>query len=219
MELEKARAELIAAGHYLQDNQLTWGNAGNLSVRTAKDRYLITASGTQLGDLHEDDFVEAGTNDGPQTGYPRKPSKELPMHRAVYEICPDMNAVVHASPFYTTLIACSTEKIPADLFVENMYYLERIARVPYFNPGSADLGEAVRAQVRAANVILLDNHGVLIYDTTIREALMGLQTLEFTCRMLIEARSAGLPLRSLTPHVVHGFLERSGYRPRRRWQL
>src|SRR5512135_2283724 len=100
MDLDQARKELIDAGHYLFENGLTWGNAGNLSIRTAPDRYLVTASGTQLGALGDEDFVEVGINDGPGVSYSRKPSKEMPMHRAVYELCPDMNAVVHASPFY-----------------------------------------------------------------------------------------------------------------------
>ncbi len=210
--------ELIEAGHYLFENGLTWGNAGNLSIRTAADRYLITASGTQLGALSQADFVEVGINDSKDVRYPRKPSKEMPMHRAVYELCPEMNAVVHASPFYTTLLACTEEKIPANWFVENMYYLERMARVPYAHPGSKELGEGVRDKVRQANILLLDNHGVLVHDKNIREALMGLHTLELTCKMLITARSANLDVRTLAPGTVQDFLERSGYRPRRRWQ-
>ncbi len=218
MDRVQACEELIAAGHYLFENELTWGNAGNLSVRTAPDCYLITASGTQLGNLGNDDFVEVGLKDAAAASYPRKPSKEMPMHRAVYELCPEMNAVVHASPFYTTLLACSDEKIPADWFVENMYYLERIARVPYYHPGSMELGDAVRERVKEATVLLLDHHGVLVYDTNLREALMGLHALELTCRMLVTARSADIPMRSLAADTVRDFLTRSGYRPRRRWQ-
>ncbi len=217
MDLEQARKQLQSAGRYLLENQLTWGNAGNLSVRTSPGRYLITASGTELGDLRDDDFVECALTEDAQTRYPRKPSKETPMHRAVYDARPEINAVLHASPFYSTLLACAKQEIPANWFVEDMYYLERVARVPYYHPGSAELGEAVQAKVRDANILLLDNHGVLVYDTSVREALMGLQTLELVCRMMVTAKSAGLDIQGLSPETVADFLNCSGYRPRREW--
>jgi L-fuculose-phosphate aldolase len=80
-----------------------------------------------------------------------------------------------------------------------------------------ELGQAVREKVRQANILFLDNHGVLVYDTSIQEALMGLQVLEIVCRMTITARSAGVELRSLPASTVKDFLENSGYRPRREW--
>jgi 3-dehydro-4-phosphotetronate decarboxylase len=214
--LASLRDELRAAGAYMLDNQLAWGNAGNISARAGGDRCLITASGTELGRLKPDDLVECAFAAVSQA-HARRPSKELPMHRAVYEARPEINAVLHASPFYSTLVACSAAEIPASWFVESMYYLERIARVAYHDPGSEALGAAVRAQATRANVLLLENHGVLVYDTSVREALMGLQTLELVCRMSITARSAGITMRSLTPDVVDHFLTRSGYRPRRQW--
>ena len=98
-----------------------------------------------------------------------------------------------------------------------MYYLERVEHVDYFHAGSPELGEAVRDKARQANILFLDNHGVLVYDTSIQEALMGLQTLEMVCRMAVTAKSAGLALRSLPASTVTDFLENSGYRRRREW--
>ena len=210
------RRELQAAGRYLLANELAWGNAGNLSARLGPGRGLITASGTRLGELGDDDFAEFGWA-GERVEESRKPSKEVPMHRAVYEARPDVHAVLHASPFYATLLACTDSPVRADLFVEDMYYLERVRRVRYEHPGSAALGEAVREQAASANVLLLENHGVLVYDTSVREALMGLHTLEMVCRMTVTAGAARLSLRSLPPATVESFLTQSGYRPRRRW--
>lgn len=215
MDSNEARGQLQFAGHYMLDNDLAWGNAGNVSARLGPDSYLITASGTHLGELKDDDFVKCSF-DAPFSG-DRKPSKETPMHRAIYEQRPEIDAVLHASPFYSTLVACTDLPLPADLFVENMYYLERVERVGYSHPGSPTLGEAVREKARRANILLLENHGVLVYDTSIHEALMGLQTLEMVCRMAITARSAGLELRSLPASTVTEFLTNSGYRPPREW--
>ena len=215
MDSNEARKGLQSAGRYMLDNDLAWGNAGNISARLGPDRYLITASGTRLGELKDDDFIECSFEGSLSIN--RKPSKETPMHRAIYEQRPEIGAVLHASPFYSTLVACADIQILADLFIEDMYYLERLAHVDYFHAGSLELGEAVREKARQANVLFLDNHGVLVYDTSIQEALMGLQTLEMVCRMVITARSAGLELRSLPASTVTDFLDNSGYRPRREW--
>lgn len=213
----EARAQLQAAGRYLLANGLTWGNAGNLSARIGPDQVLVTASCTHLGELGDDDFVECAITTMAPLSVGRKPSKEMPMHTAVYQVRPEINAVLHASPFYSTLIACSNVTLPADLFVEDMYYLERVARVGYAHPGSTALGEGVRVKATEANILLLENHGVLVYDSSVREALMGLHTLEMVCRMVVEARAAGIELQSLPPGTVTDFLTDAGYRPRRVW--
>ena len=215
MDSNEVRRQLQSAGHYMLENDLAWGNAGNISARLGPDRYLITASGTHLGNLEDADFIECAL-DGSFSGN-RKPSKETPMHRAIYEERPEIEAILHASPFYSTLVACADVQVPADLFIEDMYYLERVEHVSYFHAGSRELGEAVRLKARHANILFLDNHGVLVYDTSIQEALMGLQTLEMVCHMAITARSAGLELRSLPASTVADFLTNSGYRPRREW--
>jgi ribulose-5-phosphate 4-epimerase/fuculose-1-phosphate aldolase len=216
-QAEDLRRQLQAAGQYMLANDLAWGNAGNISAQLDGETLLITASGTHLGDLSADDLVAVPLDAAQLVQYKRKPSKEMPMHRAVYNTRPEIQAVLHASPFYSTVVACSDLTLPGDLFVEDMYYLERVARVRYCHPGSPDLGEAVRAHAAEANILLLDNHGVLVYDTNLREALMALHTLEFVSRLVITARSAGVPLKALPPEQVQDFLAKSGYRPRRPW--
>ncbi len=211
-------AQLQGAGRYMLEHELTWGNAGNVSARINADRYVITASGTRLGELETDDLVECGVRQATVPSNGHKPSKERPMHEAIYAERPEINAVLHASPFYSTLIACSDVMLPSSWFVESMYYLERVARVPYCHPGSAELGAAVREYAVRANVLLLDNHGVLVYDTSVHEALNALHTLEMTCRMWLQARSAGVSLRELPQPVVEDFLVGAAYKPRREWR-
>ncbi|CAH1192499.1 3-oxo-tetronate 4-phosphate decarboxylase [Paenibacillus allorhizoplanae] len=208
--------QLQEAGRYMLNHGLAWGNAGNISARTHGDHYLITASGTDLGELDENDFVECSLSAGATSSVAgKKPSKEVPMHQAIYESRPDVGAVLHASPFYSTMLACSGERLPSEWFVETMYYLERIERVPYYHPGSRELGDAVREKARKANVLFLENHGVLVYDTNVKEARMAMHTLEMACKMFVTAKSSGITLRALPEDVVQSFLNESGYRPRR----
>ena len=212
-KMDETLRQLQAAGREMVAQGLTWGNAGNLSARIGGERFLVTASGTRLGALADDDFVLYPA----PSGVLHRPSKEVPMHRAVYEARPEVNAVLHGAPLYSTLLACSDLEPPHDLFVKAMYYLERTARVPYFHPGSEALGEAVREGAKSADVLLLENHGVLVFNTSVAEALMALQALEFACRLVVTAKGAGLALKGLPEATIRDFLENAGYRPRRRW--
>lgn len=214
---ESIRQQLQQTGAYMMQYGLAWGNSGNISARTGDDTYLITASGTFLGELEKEDLVECGFDGHVFGGSTRKPSKERPMHRAVYESRPEIQAILHASPFYTTMVACSSIDIPSNWFVETMYYLERIERVVYHHPGSEDLGSAVREKAKAANILILENHGVLVYDVSIREARMALQTLELACRMLVESHSANISIEGLSAETERDFLNHAGYKPRRNW--
>ncbi|MDQ0972564.1 ribulose-5-phosphate 4-epimerase/fuculose-1-phosphate aldolase [Neobacillus niacini] len=212
------KRNLQDTGKYMMQYELAWGNSGNISAKTEENSFLITASGTYLGDLDLEDFAECSLDIGGSIIGERKPSKEVPMHRAIYETRPEIGAVLHASPLYSTMMAATNIDIPSDWFIESMYYLERVERVPYAHPGSIDLGELVREKAHKANILLLENHGVLVYDTSLKEAKMALQTLEMACKMLIISRNAGIDLQELPEDVVKSFLNEAGYKPRRRWE-
>ncbi|WP_144478228.1 class II aldolase/adducin family protein [Cytobacillus oceanisediminis] len=213
---ETNRQDLIKTGKFMMEYGLAWGNAGNISARVNEDTYLITASGTFLGELETEDLVECAVL-GQSMVQEKKPSKETPMHQAIYQNRPEINAVLHASPFYSTLVACSNIDIPSNWFVETMYYLERVERVAYYHPGSQALGEAVAQKAPKANILLLENHGVLVYDTSLKEARMALQTLEMACKMLVTAHGAKIEMMGLPKEIEKSFLDNAGYKPRRTW--
>ncbi|MDQ0253266.1 L-fuculose-phosphate aldolase [Evansella vedderi] len=207
--------ELQRTGSFMMEKDLAWGTAGNISAKVNDEQYLISASGSYLGLLQDDDLVLC-----PKKKFNgKRPSKETPMHEAVYSERKEIKAILHASPFYSTVIACSKLEIPSDLFVETMYYLERVTRVRYEHPGSLKLAEAVREKAKDANILLLENHGVLVYDVSIKEALMSLQTLEYAAKMLITTIEKGIEINRLPGHVTKDFLNNAGYKQRREWSL
>ncbi|EGO64815.1 class II aldolase/adducin family protein [Acetonema longum] len=207
------KEQLIRTGRHLLAAQLAWGTSGNMSARIDTDTMIITASGTQMGNLNSDDFVECEIFTGKVTGT-KKASKETPMHIGIYREREDINAVLHSSPFYATLFSCSDTPIDSRLFVETMYYLENIAYVDYFHPGAQELADAIMKSAKAANVIIMRHHGVVILDKNISEAIVRLETLEMACRMILQAKASGVRLNSISDAVVKSFLEDSGYRPR-----
>ena len=87
--------QLQSSGRAMLENELTLGNAGNLSARIDETNYLITASGTHLDELTADDFVICSIDSADVIGK-LKPSKETPMHAAIYKNRPGINAILHA---------------------------------------------------------------------------------------------------------------------------
>lgn len=206
--------ELQQTGIFMMDNKLAWGTAGNISARLKSNQFYVSASGTYLGEMEIDDFSLCA---GASLLEGSKPSKEYKMHQGIYEERPEINAVLHASPFYSTLIANSNLEIPSNYFVEAMYYLERIARIPYYHPGSTDLAQAVTEKAKDANILLLENHGVIVYDNSLKEARMALQTLEYTAKMHITALQNQINMQGLSKETEQDFLQNSGYKPVREW--
>ncbi|MBP3239076.1 MAG: class II aldolase/adducin family protein [Oribacterium sp.] len=210
--MDTCKQQIIETGKWIMAKGLTWGTSGNISVRDG-DKVYVTASGTVLGDLHEDDIsivnIEGVLLDG------KKPSKETGMHLEVYRKCPDVNAVLHASPFWTTFAACTDIRIKTNLFIESMYYDEELLHIPYFHAGSKELAEAVSEVADKTHVILMDHHGVLVYDRNLGECRSALEVTDNVCHMNIVARSSGINLTEVPGDVVKDFLEGGYYKKRR----
>ncbi len=206
------KQEIIETGRWIMEKNLTWGTSGNISVREG-DRIYVTASGTVIGDLHEEDITVVDLEGKVLEG--KKPSKETGMHLEVYRKRPEVAAVLHASPFWTTFAACTTMEMKTDLFIESMYYDEKLVRVPYFHAGSSALAEAVSEVAEKTHVILMEHHGMLCYDQNLKECRSALEVTENVCRMNLMAQSAGIPLQELPEATVRDFLEGGYYRKRR----
>lgn len=206
--------QLAETGHYMARSGLAWGSSGNLSARLDAETILVSASGTWFERLTPEDFVPVRLADGSASGS-RKPTKELPMHLACYRVQPNTQWVLHASPFYTTLLACSELALPDECFVEGLAYLRgKVATAPYHHPGTQELGAAVQAAAAKGPIVILRNHGVIVYSTGLNDALMSLQSLEFGARLALEAQGAGLRLAGVGAAVADEFQAKVVYAPK-----
>jgi L-fuculose-phosphate aldolase len=98
-----------------------------------------------------------------------RPTSEWRMHVAIYRRRRDVGAVVHTHDVLPTLLA---ERIEAGLLSEAEAYLgSGIAVVPYIQPGTAELAEAVAAALEKSNVAILKRHGVVAVGRDLAEAV------------------------------------------------
>ncbi len=203
--------ELIRVGRLLFKRELTWGTAGNLSARLDADHCLITGAGTVLEDLSEDDFARCEIAGAGFDG-PRRPSSELKVHQQVYLARPDAGAVLHASPFFTTLVASTGLELNTNLTPESMVYVGEVQRVPYIHAGTAELAVAAGEAAHGANAVILENHGMLAVGPTVPRAFATLESLEVHCRYEVWARMAGLQLQYLSPEQAREYVAQSAYK-------
>ena len=184
------------------DLGLVWGTSGNMSIRRDVKSFYITASGKGLGDITARDMVLCGMD----KDKPNKASMEWMLHAEIYRNRKDANAVFHSQPTYSTLFACAKDKkIDTSLIPESIAYLKEIEVVPYFHAGSIELAEKCGNAAKRADVLLLENHGVVAFGPSIEDAVNKTLTLEFLCRLIVLSRSAGMDLKSIPLRKVKEF--------------
>lgn len=162
----------------------TSGSTANISFRHGDEVY-ISASGTCFATLTADDFSVVSI-DGSHISGP-KPSKELPLHMAVYQARPKVGAVIHTHSFYSTLWSCLKHKDERDVMPTHTPYLKmkvgRIGLVPYAPPGSEELFAKFRKVIDDSDAWLLANHGPVVGGATMMDAFFGIEELEESARI------------------------------------
>lgn len=208
--MDDGRRQVMDAGRAVMEKGLTWGTSGNISLREG-DRVWITASGTRMGALEEEDILVLSL-DGTVLEGEKKPSKETGMHLEVYRRRTDVGGIVHCSPFYGTLCASSDLPLKTNLFIEAMYYDRAVRRIPYYHAGSRELAQVAGEASEEANVIFMGNHGLLTLDVNLPEALTAMEITEQVCRMNALASMGNFALREVDRGTVNDFLTGGYYK-------
>jgi ribulose-5-phosphate 4-epimerase/fuculose-1-phosphate aldolase len=108
-----------------------------------------------------------------------KPSVESAMHGAIYQVRPDVNAVVHTHQAYVSALTLIKTPIPA-LFDEQARFLGRgVDIIPYAPSGTGMLRNAVSKHVRNHNnAFMMQNHGALVFGHDMERAVHNVEILE-----------------------------------------
>ena len=177
----------------LATSGLIAGRDGNLSVRVAKERALVTPTNTIKSLIHARDMVEVDLSGRSRSRGPRKPTSELDLHLRILRHRPDVQAVVHAHPPTVTGFAVAGEAIPDNLLPELIFVVGPVALVPFGRPGTPELGDRVVPYLEGHNALLLANHGAVTMGRTLDEAWIRMESLEHCARIIVAARAIGTP--------------------------
>ena len=187
---EQVRADIVEVGRRLHAREFIAANDGNISVRLDETRLLTTPTGVSKGFMTPDMLVMTDLQ-GVKLAGTRSPSTELLMHLAVYELRPEIKAVVHAHPPTATGFAVAGIPLDRAVLAEVVTTLGSIPIAEYGTPSTPELADAVRQFIGAHDGLLLANHGALTVADELLAAYYKMETLEHFARISLVARLLG----------------------------
>jgi ribulose-5-phosphate 4-epimerase/fuculose-1-phosphate aldolase len=210
-EETRLRESICRMARSIFDRRLTHGSSGNISVRCPDGGLLVTPTGASFGDLDParlSRFDAAGQLVGGD-----KPTKEMPLHTAFYDTRPaQTGAVVHLHSTHSVAVSMLPETDPdcalPPLTAYSIMRLGKVKLLPYFRPGDAAMGEAVRALAGRHAAVLLANHGPVVAGKNLEEAVHSIEELEETARLTLLTR--GLSPRLLSEAQVRDLVVHFG---------
>ena len=140
-DILKTKKELIEIGRQIAAKGLVIGPGGNISARTGGSM-VISASGSSFETSTEDDYVAVDIATGKAEEGAKRPSSEVLMHLECYRRRPEINAVVHTHPTWSTSVASAGIKMPP-MFPDYVVFVGDPATLDYVIPTTKLLADAV----------------------------------------------------------------------------
>jgi L-fuculose-phosphate aldolase len=181
--LETVKQEIIKYGRLAGTKDMTPGISGNISARVG-DSIVITASGVANGYLATEDLVVTNF-DGALVDGLKKPSSERFLHIEFYKQRSDVNCVFHVHSPFLTAFASAGKGLTDGISPEIIYCFGQIPLAPYALPGSKELVDNTKEFFKDYDVILMENHGVIVGAEDIKGAYLKLELAENYAKTII----------------------------------
>ena len=198
----RIREEICRLGRSLFERGLTPGSSGNISVKLDDGGWLVSPTNASLGSLDPARLSRLDADGKLISG--DAPTKEVPLHSALYQTRSAARAVVHLHSTHSVALSMLPEIDPrAALPPMTPYYLMKCgatALVPYYRPGDPAVADAIKGLAGKYSSVLLANHGPVVSGDTLEAAVYAIEELEETAKLYLLLR--GLNPRYLTPAQV-----------------
>lgn len=188
---QQIKDDIIKVGEMLYDKGLLIGKDGNLSVKSG-DIIYITASGFCKGKLKREHISKINLQGELLEGL--IPARDIRMHLAVYEECPEVSAIVHAHPPIITGYSMSDISYDKIALPEVYFTLGDIGATDYSTPTTIEVPQEIKRVLREkknCHAIILSNHGALTMSNDIFEAFYQMETLEMYAKANLVSRILG----------------------------
>jgi ribulose-5-phosphate 4-epimerase/fuculose-1-phosphate aldolase len=206
----KLREQICLFARSLFERGLTPGSSGNISLRLEDGGFLMTPTNASLGFLDPARLSRLDAGGRLLSG--DKPTKEVPLHTALYDTRAASGAIVHLHSTHSVALSMLPEIDPlAALPPMTAYYVMkhgRTALIPYYRPGDDAVAGAIRGLAGRYSSVLLANHGPVVAGATLDAAVYAMEELEETARLYLMLR--GLNPRMLTQPQVDDLVRHFG---------
>jgi L-fuculose-phosphate aldolase len=186
------RDDIIQIGRLMFQKGWVASNDGNISVRLDSELILATPTGVSKGMMYADDLIVLDRRGNKISGS-RDRTTEIDMHLAIYDLRPDIGAVVHAHPPVATGFATAGRPLNLALLPEVIISFGCVPIAEYGLPGTAELTEPMRPLIPKHNALLMANHGVVCYGEDVFQAYFRMETVEHSARIQFVAEMLGGP--------------------------
>ena len=165
---------------------------GHMSCRLPGTSNILINSGKSVrSNLTAADIIEIDL-DGKPVVHDVIPPMEFHLHSAIYRARPDVNAVAHTHPVWSTLFSSAGEAVqPVTMQAAVMGPVQTFAKTASIN--QRGLAEELAAALGPHRVIMLRSHGAVTVGGDIVEAFVLAIYLEETAKRQYLARSIGQP--------------------------
>jgi L-fuculose-phosphate aldolase len=160
-----AAARLLRTARSLWERGLMAGTTGNVSMRRGST-VTITPSRMAYRMMARRDLAVVDLDGRPLRASPA-PSRELPLHLAVYRARPDVGAVVHTHSPYATAWSFLTGQLEPRTEDMDYYGVGVVRTAAHAAPGSEALAREAAIALGSSRAALLGRHGVLAVATTL----------------------------------------------------
>jgi L-fuculose-phosphate aldolase len=184
------RLAIVQFGRLLHENGFVAATDGNLSVRLDDQRLLVTPTCISKGRMRASDMVIVDM-DGKRLSGKRRVSSEIGMHLLIYRLRPDVHGIVHAHPPTATGFAASGYDLNRPLVCEVVVGLGSIPLARYGTPGTPELTDALAPLIPNHEAILMANHGVVTFGSSVEIAYMRMEIVEHFAKIALVTHLLG----------------------------
>jgi len=208
-EREK-RQSIIDACRSMNALGINQGTSGNISLRHDTG-LLITPTSVPYETMQPEQIVLMdldGSHDPAQ-----RPSSEWRFHLDILRARPEVNAVVHAHPPYSTILAIMGLEIPPIHYMIAVAGGDTIRCAPYATFGTQELSEHAVKALEDRLACLLEHHGMIAVGPSLSKAMWLAVEVEALARQYHGCLQIGTP-RLLPKAEIKNVLGRiAGYGP------
>lgn len=173
---------------------------GHISVRVPGTAHVLINSGASVRSAMTVDDIITIDMDGKQVGSDVVPPMEFHMHTEIYRVRPDVQAVVHAHPLWSTVLGMAGHRVRPVIMQAAV-----LGEVRHFEPiasvNTKALGEKLAATLGDGKVVTLQSHGAVAVGANLLEAFVLAVYLEETAQRQYLAMQAGT-VRELTAEEI-----------------
>lgn len=183
---------IVESGLRMLEGGYTVETWGNISVYDRENgKVYLTPSGMDYSTIVESDVVVCDLEGNVIEG-DRTPTIETGLHLAIYKSRPEVNAVIHTHPIYSTVISCCEEDMPLVIDEAAQTLGDTVKTAEYALPGTPALAEnCVKALGTTSNACLLKSHGAVCVAADMESAFKVTKVLEVTAEIYQMIRSIG----------------------------